>query len=135
MLEELGQESTDIREKMITGLIKFTNKLISENNETILFIDANEPLTPGSGIEKLCQNTNMIDPIYCSTRIKKIPNNHQSGSQRIDFCLYTDQINNFITKSAITPFNFFSSPDHRGSYIDIQLELFIRDSFKSVILP
>ena len=43
MLEDIGQESTDSREKMIDNLILFINKLIAENHEVILLIDANEP--------------------------------------------------------------------------------------------
>ena len=63
MLEEFGQESTDIREKMINDLTIFINKLIADNHEVILRIDANELLTPGSGIKSLLQNINMIDQL------------------------------------------------------------------------
>ena len=122
MLEKLGQVSTDIREKMITDLTTFINKLILENNELILLIDANEQLTSGSGIARLYQNTNMIDPITLQHGYKHIPNTHQSGSQRIDFFLCTNEINRFITKCAITSFNCFSSSDHRYSYLDIQIK-------------
>ena len=76
----------------------------------------------------------MIDPITLRHGYKHIPNTCQSGSQRIDHCLCTNQINNFITKCAITPFNFFSSSDHRSSYLDIQLKRFLLDSFTLVIL-
>ena len=85
MLEELGQESTDIRGKMIDDLNIFINKLIAENHEVILFIDVNEPLTPGSGIANLLKNTNIIDPITLRHGFRKTPNTHQSSSHRIDY--------------------------------------------------
>ena len=85
MLEELGQESTDIREKMIDDLTTFINKLISENHEVILLIDANEPLTPGFGIARLLKSTNIIDPITLRHGFRNIQNTHQGGSQQIDY--------------------------------------------------
>ena len=120
---------------MIDDLIIFINKLIAEYHEVILLIDTDESLTPGSGIAKLLQNTNMIDPITLRHGFRNTPNTHQSGSQRIDYCFCTDLINNVIKSCGITPFNFFSLADHRGGYIDIQLKLFLRDPFKSIILP
>ena len=107
-LEELGQESTDIREKMIDDLTIFINKLIAENHEVILLIDANEPLPPGSGISRLLKNTNMIDPITLRHGFINIPNTHESDSQQIDYCFCTYLINNFIKLCVITSFNFFS---------------------------
>ena len=120
---------------MIDDLTTFINKLIAENHEVILLIDANKPLTPGSGIARLLKNTNMIDPITFRHGFRNIPNTHQSGSQRIDSCFYIDLINNFIKLCAITLFNFFSSADHSGGYIDIQLKILFRDPFKQIILP
>ena len=96
ILEELGQESINIRDKMIDDLTIFINKLITEHNEVLLLIDANEPLTPDSGIAKLLQNTKMLDPITIRHGLQNIPNTHQSGSDRIDYCFCTDLINNFI---------------------------------------
>ena len=51
MLEDIRQESTDSREKMIDNLILFINKLIAENHEVILLIDANEPLHQILGLQ------------------------------------------------------------------------------------
>ena len=135
MLEELGQESTDTWDKIIHDLTIFINKLIADNHEVILLIDTNEPLIPGFRIAKLLQNTNMIDPITLRHGLINIPNTHQSGSDRIDYCFCTDLINNFIKKCAITPYNLFSSADHRDGYLDIQLKIFLRDPFKPTIFP
>ena len=135
MLEELEQESTDIWEKMIDDLTIFINKLIAENHEVILLIDANEPLTPGFGIARLLESTNIIDPITLRHGFRNIPNTHQGGSQQIDYWLCTDLINYVIKSCAINPFNFFSSADHWGGYLDIQIKLFLRDPFKPIILP
>ena len=77
----------------------------------------------------------MIDPITIRHGFRNIPNTHQNGSQRIDYYFCTDLINNFIKLCAITPLNFFLSANHRGRYIDIQLEIFLRDPFKPIILP
>ena len=57
MLEKLGQESTNIIDKMIDDLTLYINKLIVDHYEVFLRIDANEPLTLDSGIVKLLQNT------------------------------------------------------------------------------
>ena len=135
MLEKLGQELINIREKMIDDCTIFINKLIVEHHEVLLLIDANEPLTPDSGIAKLLQNTKMIDPITIRHGLRNIPNTHQSGSDRIDYYFCTNLINNFILKCAITPYNIFSSADHRGGYLDIQLKLFLRDPYKPTIFP
>ena len=133
MREELGQKSIEIREKMITDLTTFINKLISENNEIILLIDTNEPLTPGSGIERPEYQHDRSN--YSSTRMQKHTKHSPKRISTNRFDVYTDQINNFITIWAINPFNFFSSSDHQGSYLDIQLKTFLRNPFKPVILP
>ena len=135
ILEKFEQKPTDIRKKIINDLTKFINNLISKNNEIILLIDANEPLTPGSGIVRFYQNTNMIDPITLRNGYINITNTLQRGSQKIDFCFCIELINTFITKCAITSFNFFSSPDHRGIYLDILLKLFLHEIFKPVVTP
>ena len=112
-------------EKMIDDLTIFFNKLIAGNHEVILLINANEPLPPGSGISRLLKNTNMVDLINLRHGFRNIPNTHQSDSQQIDYCFCTYLINNFIKLCAINPFNFFSSADHRGGYIDVQLKIFL----------
>ena len=121
MLEELGHESTNIRKKIINDLPTFINNLISNNYEIIFLIDANEPLIFDIGIVSSCQNTKIIDSITLRHEYRNIPNIHQRGSKRRDFCFCTDKINNFITKYAITSFDFFSSCDHRGICLNIQL--------------
>ena len=77
----------------------------------------------------------MIDPITIWHGLQNIPNTHQSDSDRIYYCFCTDLINNFIKKCAITPYNLFSSANHRGEYLDIQLKTFFRDSYKPTIFP
>ena len=98
MLEELEQESTNIRDKMIDDLTKYINKLIVDHHEFLLFIDANESLTPDSRIAKLLRNTKMIDPITIRHGLRNIPNTHLSGSDIIDYCFCIDVIYTFIKK-------------------------------------
>ena len=80
MLGEFGQESINIRDKMIDNLTIYINKLIVDHHEVLLLTDTNESLTLNSGIAKLLQNTKMIDPIALRHGQRNIPNTHQSGS-------------------------------------------------------
>ena len=119
---------------MIFDLGTHIKKLIDNQHEVILFIDANEPHIYCSGIDRLIKRIKIIDPILVRHGCATKPNTHKRGADRIDFVLCTQLINDFITKCGITPFDQISQSDHRGIYLDIQVKSFLQEDIVSLAL-
>ena len=47
--------------------------------------------------------------------------NHQRGSKRIDFILYTHKILTFISVYGITPYIMISQKNYRDLFVDIDI--------------
>ena len=119
---------------MITDLADFINSITTKQHEIIIGIDANESNDkPKNGVDKLLQLTKLIDVISQQHGIQKDPNTHIRWRKRIDFLFYSEHISTFIDKSDITPFNETTSSDHRGSFLDLRLQAFLKHFY--IALP
>ena len=75
----------------------------------------------------------MIDPIANKHGTSDEPNTHKSGSKIIDYIFCTNETTKFIRLYGILPFDFITTSDHRGLYIDIDLSLFLKDPLHQFI--
>ena len=113
---------------MIEDLITTINSIQSTNHQVILLIDANESFNSSEkGISSLVEHTRMIDPLANKHGTSNEPNTHKSGSERIYHIFCTNGLTTFIRLYSILPFDFITTSDHRGLYIDICLTLFLKD--------
>ena len=134
MLEEKGEQEIAIRAKMIDDLILLITKLQAENHEVVLNIDANKSFDSGKGgVAKLISLTKLVDPIVCTHGSTNIPNTHQRGTKRIDFIFISHKLYKYLRACGITPFNYVSPSDHRGSFIDVDLISFLQNKFQDTI--
>ena len=119
---------------MIEDLAKTINSIQSTNHQVILLIDANESFNSSEkGISSLVEHTRIRDPIANKHGTIDEPNTHKSGSKRIDFIFCTNGLTKFIRLCGILPFDFITTSDHRGLYIDIDLALFLKDPLHQFI--
>ena len=122
ILEERNQESENIRYKMLEDLMLFINEIKSITHEVLLLVDANEDfISSECGLSKFTQSTNMTDPIFNKHGNHLEPNTHKNGVSRIDYAFCTPHLEKFIIRCGITPFDLFTSSDHRGLYLDINM--------------
>ena len=121
---------------MIQDLIIFTNELISPNHEVILLVDANEAFISSEyGLTKLTRKTNLTDPIFNKHGSHLEPNTHKSGISRIDYAFCTPHIEKFIIRCGINPFDLFTSSDHRGLYLDVNIFSYLKYSSTTPSTP
>ena len=71
---------------------------------------------------------NLTDPIFNKHDSHLEPNSYKRGSSRIDYAFCTPHIEKFIIRCGITPFDFFTSSDHRGLYLNINIFSYLKDS-------
>ena len=113
---------------MLQDLIIFTNELISPNHEVILLVDANEDfISSECGLSKFTRKKYITDPIFNKHGSHLEPNTHKSGISRIDYAFCTPHIEKFIIRCGITPFDLFTSSDHRGLYLDVHLLSYLKN--------
>ena len=110
------------------------NNLLDKKHEILVGIDNNEANDQQkNGVDKLLQLTKLIDVISQQDGIRKEPNTHIIGCKRIKFLLCSAHIYTFIDKSGITPFNEIRTSDHRGFFLDLRLQAFLKNSY--IALP
>ena len=114
---------------MLQDLIIFTNELISPNHEVILLVDVNEAfISSECRLSKLTRKTNITDPIFNQNGSHLEPNTHKSGISRIDYAFCTTHVEKFTIRCGITPYDLFTSSDHRGFYLDVNFFSYLKDS-------
>ena len=57
------------------------------------------------------------------------PNTYKRGSQRIDFWFCTPHIEEYRIRYGIIPFDLLTSSGYHGIYLDINIILYLKDSF------
>ena len=77
----------------------------------------------------------MIDPFFTKHGGKLEPNTYKRGSQRIDFYVCNPHIEEFIIFCGINPFDVFTSSSHRVIYLDVNILLYLKDSFTTPSTP
>ena len=115
--------------KKINDLLTLINSLKIDNHPVILLIDANESICSNSGeIATLLEKIKTIDPITNIYGSIDGPNTYKRDFTRIYFIFCTVGISRFIVRNGILPFDYRTTLDHRGVYIDIQLTLYLQDA-------
>jgi hypothetical protein len=106
------------RQQMLDDLSELITTYNSQNNKTILMMDANENLfTTNSKLPMFLAQTNMISLIQPHNH----PATHSRGSHCIDYIFGTSSILEHVTQAGITSFYEQTWPltDHRGLFVDI----------------
>ena len=75
---------------------------------------------------------NLTDPIAQAHGHINEPETYIRGKDRIDFLFCTLTIAAFVTARGITAYDEIVPSDHRGEFLDIQLQKFLANSFQEV---
>ena len=128
-LDQKGQHHIHPRNAFIQDLISQIKIHQQQNYEIILGGDFNDTLTtPRSNILQLSIATNLIDPWTRIYPTLEDFNTYQRGTKRIDAVFCSPSLIPYITTLAYTPFNWFTSSDHRGTIIDFNATALFGDT-------
>jgi endonuclease/exonuclease/phosphatase family metal-dependent hydrolase len=94
---------------------------IKEKHKIILMGDFNEELGSSvRGITKVVANCNLVD-VYAAKLEDAVPT-YSRGTKRLDYILMTPTVASHVTRCGADPFNHRFFSDHRGIYLDLELE-------------
>ena len=96
------------------------NEWQEQGHDIILTFDANASLPSSKLLRNLLDNTGLMDIHEDRYGNSWSEATHQKGSRRIDFILVTLSLQEYISAAGIEAFHELS--DHRGLFIDIDLE-------------
>lgn len=117
---------------MLEDLMLLTNEIKSLTHEVLLLVDVNEAfISSECGLSKFTQSTHMTDPIFNKHGSHLEPNIHKNDVSRIDYVFFTPHLEKFILRCGISTFDLFTSSDHRGLYLDINILVYLKDSSTS----
>jgi hypothetical protein len=95
----------------------------------------NTLLTNQSQLLRLASATNLIDPWTVLYLQFESFNSYQRGSTRIDSLLISHDLIDSIRHIGYSPFNWFTSSDHRAILVDFDTRLLFRDKVDLLHLP
>jgi hypothetical protein len=117
-LNNRGTPNPDPRQQMLDDLTEMITNFNSQNNKTILMMDANENLfANNSKLPIFLAQSNLTSLIQPHNH----PATHSRGSHCIDYIFGSPSLLEHVIQSGITP--FYEQPwpltDHRGLFVDI----------------
>ena len=126
-LRRKGTPVPDPRQQLLTDLGYYIASVKTDTTAVIIAIDANESYTDrNSPLHKWMMDYSLVDLHMALYDIDTSIPTHNRGSKRIDYIFGTTNIVPYVTNGGILPFHFLTNTDHRGLYIDVELQKFLR---------
>jgi hypothetical protein len=124
-IREMGNPDPNPRQQFITDLTQYITDLnIKDHDMILVMLDGNEPLCrQNKGISQLIHNTRLEDIFSLHHAESCNLPTQVKGSQRIDYMLGTTNLLPYISKCGYLPFHQDIVTDHRGMFLDIQIDM------------
>ena len=138
LLRETGIHKPNPRKAFMTDLTQYIKELREANHSIILFIDANESRHGREGsIPTFLQATGLTDILYgkFATDTHQPPATYKRGTNCIDYAFVTPEVIPFIKACGYTAFDEVTPSDHRGIFLDIDLQSLLRCSPSPIESP
>jgi hypothetical protein len=101
-----------------------------------LSMDANEASGPGSGVDRIMTNCNLVDAhCICTSDSSPIPATYQRGSKKIDFVLLSPRLVEAVVGVSILALHDGYLSDHRALIVDFDALLLFGGPTSSIIAP
>ena len=117
----------DPRRQFFTDLQREIQRLISEEYEVVLMLDANESMyDPNSQLLRFVQDCKLTDLhlLRHSAIHAHPPGTYQRGNKRLDYIFGTHLISHCTARAGISAYHELFSSDHRGLYVDLHMQQF-----------
>ena len=132
------KSTLDPRKAFIHDLDEFLKSIHEENHEIILMMDANECMhEKASKIRNVITKHGLTD-IHRLNHGEHDPqewNTYNRGSKKIDFIFGTTGVVEWTTRCGIEEFNARIQSDHRGLWIDVDLEAILGGKIPDLTPP
>ena len=126
-LRRQGIPVPDPRQFLLNDLGQYITTIKNDKSAIIIAMDANEAYTDrNSALMKWMTQHSLVDLHMALYNLDTNIPTHNRGNKRIDYIFGTYNIVPYVENGGILPFHFLKSTDHRGLYIDIDLNRFLK---------
>jgi hypothetical protein len=120
----LGHASVNLREEFVKDISALITKLQDQGHNIQLSMDANEASGPGSGVDRIMSNCNLVDAhSLCTSDFSPMPATYQRGSKKIDFVLLSPRLADAVVGVSILALHDGYLSDHRALVVDFDSAL------------
>ncbi|WP_288993383.1 hypothetical protein, partial [uncultured Marinobacter sp.] len=136
MYASLGHASVNLREQFVTDISDLITNLQGEGHDIQLSMDANEASGPGSGVDRIMSNCNLVDAHSLGTTdFSPMPATYQRGSKKIDFVLLSPRLADAVVGVSILALHDGYLSDHRALVVDFDAILLFGGPTSSLVAP
>jgi hypothetical protein len=124
LLRRAGDKDPSPRKSFCSDLDDFLTPLQTAGDEYILMGDLNEQLGDStSGMNAIIAKFGLVDPTASQHGLDGAIPTYRRSNNRLDYIMISHGLAETIWQSGILPFNCIISSDHRGVFIDIDIDI------------
>jgi hypothetical protein len=136
MYASQGYTSINLREQFVTDISALISDFQGQGHDIQLSMDANEASGPGSGVDRIMSNCNLVDAhSLCTSDSSPIPATYQRGSKKIDFVLISPRLVEAVAGVSILALYDGYLSDHRALVVDFDAALLFAGPTSSIVAP
>jgi hypothetical protein len=136
MYASLGHASVNLREEFVKDISALITSLHDQGHDIQLSMDANEASGPGSGVDRIMSNCNLVDAhSLCTSDSSPMPATYQRGSKKIDFVLLSPRLADAVVGVSILALHDGYLSDHRALVVDFDSILLFGGPTSSIVAP
>jgi hypothetical protein len=123
LLRQAGEKDPNPRMSFCKDLDTFLTPLQASGDEFIIMGDLNEHLGDStSGMNAVVAKFGLVDSTAYHHGIENEVGTYSRSKNRLDYILCSNDIATTIWRCGVLPFNFVISSDHRGVFIDVDID-------------
>jgi len=120
-LEKHRKRSKNPREQIVVDLCKSIERDVEQANDILVCGDFNESLDEKKGLHKELNKLGLMN-VLVGKIDSDLPRTYNGGSKCIEHVYAMPGVYDTIRRCGIAPFNYFQKSDHRGIYVDLDIE-------------
>ncbi len=126
ILRQAGIEDPNPRQSFSKDLDAFLTPLQEAGDELLIMGDLNEHLgDTTSGMNAVVAKFGLVDSTSYHHGLEGEVATYNRSKNRLDYILCTNDLAPSIWRCGVLPFNFVISSDHRGAFIDVNIDEFL----------
>jgi hypothetical protein len=126
LIRQEGDRMPDPRKRFIQDLDAFLEPHYAKGTEILLIGDFNETLGDSlQGLDSIVDKYGLLDLMPYHHGLDGELETYARGTKRLDYALGTQELAESIVRIGITPYNFVITSDHRGLFIDFDVDAFL----------
>jgi hypothetical protein len=135
MYASLGHSSVNLRVQVVTDIVALIFGFQDKGHDIVLMMDANEAHGPGSGVDKIMRNCNLVDAHSLSSDTTPYPATYQRGSTKIAFVLVSSRVVSAVSGVSILALHDGYLSDHLALVVDLDANTLFGESTSSIVPP